>query len=107
MRFEDLHHQEWETYQALLNWISLSKHPLLKLNNADLEQMIYLGSFDYQTQGQHKRGQEAYENISIQGQETPCRKGVTGDWKNYFTPRIIERCKALMGDELEQLGYKW
>ncbi len=34
------------------------------------------------------------------------RKGVAGDWRNYFTPRVTAACKERYGDLLIQLGYE-
>jgi len=34
------------------------------------------------------------------------RKGISGDWRNRFTPRIAERFKALHGEALVRLGYE-
>jgi hypothetical protein len=34
------------------------------------------------------------------------RKGITGDWRNYFTPRVAERFKAAHGAALVRLGYE-
>lgn len=42
------------------------------------------------------------------GQEDPhshYRKGIAGDWQNYFTPRLRESFKARYGAVLERLGY--
>jgi len=34
------------------------------------------------------------------------RKGVHGDWKNHFTPRVSEAFRATTGDLVETLGYQ-
>ena len=34
------------------------------------------------------------------------RKGIAGDWRNYFTPRVTEAFKERYGDLLIQLGYE-
>ncbi|MEM8567460.1 MAG: sulfotransferase domain-containing protein [Bacteroidota bacterium] len=34
------------------------------------------------------------------------RKGVSGDWKNYFTPLVIKEFMASYGDLLSQAGYE-
>lgn len=34
------------------------------------------------------------------------RKGVVGDWRNYFTPELKERYKSLAGDFLIEFGYE-
>ncbi|MGH8509311.1 MAG: sulfotransferase domain-containing protein [Gammaproteobacteria bacterium] len=34
------------------------------------------------------------------------RKGIAGDWRTYFTPRITRRFKELYGDLLMMGGYE-
>ena len=44
-----------------------------------------------------------------QGQENVThhyRKGVAGDWRNYFTPRVTKEFKQRYGDLLIELGYE-
>lgn len=36
----------------------------------------------------------------------PSRKGIAGDWRNYFTPENIEAFKEVAGKELLDLGYE-
>jgi hypothetical protein len=44
------------------------------------------------------RGQESEQSFF--------RKGVTGDWKNYFTPELEETYKRRIGDFLIEFGYE-
>jgi lipopolysaccharide transport system ATP-binding protein len=53
----------------------------------------------------------SFENIAgrNRGQEdvnSHFRKGVAGDWKNYFTPAVKERFKEEFGEVLIQTGYE-
>jgi lipopolysaccharide transport system ATP-binding protein len=34
------------------------------------------------------------------------RKGIAGDWRNYFTPRVTDAFKAQYGDLLIRLNYE-
>lgn len=104
IKFEDLHHHEAETYRKLLSWLGFSNHPFLSLTDQQMQQYVYLGSFEHQTGGQHKRGGED-KVFESQGNLTSCRKGVTGDWMNHFSPKVAERCQELIGPQLKQLGY--
>jgi hypothetical protein len=42
------------------------------------------------------------------GEEDPgskLRKGVAGDWRNHFTPRVVEAFRNESGDLVERIGY--
>jgi hypothetical protein len=54
-------------------------------------------SFQHRSQGR-RPGQE--------NQTHHYRKGIAGDWRNYFTPRITAAFKEGYGDLLIQLGYE-
>jgi lipopolysaccharide transport system ATP-binding protein len=34
------------------------------------------------------------------------RRGVAGDWRRHFTPKLTSACKALYGDLLIAAGYE-
>ena len=40
------------------------------------------------------------------GNLTPLRKGISGDWKNNFSPKVCEIAKEMAGDALVELGYE-
>ncbi|MDP6875494.1 MAG: sulfotransferase domain-containing protein [Alphaproteobacteria bacterium] len=37
---------------------------------------------------------------------TSMRKGIKGDWKNHFTPRVANRFKEIAGETLIKIGYE-
>jgi len=104
IKFEDLHHQEDETYQKILDWLGFAQHPLIQLSPEKLKQYQYTGSIAFQTQGAEKKQNED-EVVEFQGFLTSCRKGGTGDWRNHFTPALQKRCLELIGPQLDRLGY--
>lgn len=107
VRFEDLHRDPVGTYRRLLADIGLDPNPFVALDDQTLNEAIKLGTFEYQTGGMASRGQESREVVRLpNGQTTSCRKGVVGDWRNNFTPRVVERFKELTGDALVKLGYE-
>jgi hypothetical protein len=61
-----------------------------------LEQAVETNSFETRTQ--RARGEESKAEF--------LRKGISGDWKNYFTPEAARVFDAYAGDLLIQLGYE-
>lgn len=90
LRYEDLINND----VALLTPI-ISKALLLKKKK--VRAAIIANRFDALTKGR-QRGQE-----DIASHE---RKGMPGDWKNYFTPHIKQAFKDKFGDLLIQSGYE-
>lgn len=67
------------------------------LPTGDLERIV--AEHDFQRlAGGRSRGQEA--------REQKYRKGIAGDWRNHFTPRITDAFKRHCGDLLVRLGYE-
>ncbi|NUB05040.1 sulfotransferase domain-containing protein [Azospirillum sp. Vi22] len=107
LRFEDLHNDPVRTYRRLLTDLGLDRDPITPMSDAKLRDCIKLGTFEHQTGGRASRGEDRREIVLLpNGIETSCRKGVTGDWRNNFTPRVVERFKELTGDALVRLGYE-
>lgn len=103
VKFEDIHERPFHIYKQLLDWLNLLTQPLTTLTEENLKQSIDMGSFEYQTQGKRKRGEKLdYHSPSF----GVYRKGITGDWKNHFTPKIIKTVKEICGSELIQLKYE-
>ena len=61
-----------------------------------IEQAVFKNSFE-QKSGR-KPGQEDQKSFA--------RKGVSGDWRNKFTPEHKARFKEIAGDLLIELGYE-
>lgn len=100
VRFEDLHHQPEQTYRAMNAWLEWDDMQQPQLSDTELRAAIKLGSFEHQTQNKLTRGEES--NILIGS----CRKGITGDWKNHWTPALVEAFKQLCHAEFMKLGYE-
>lgn len=54
--------------------------------------------FSFENQARRKKGQEDTKSF--------LRKGISGDWKNYFGEEEKKQFKILNGDLLNQLGYE-
>lgn len=76
------------------------RRPLIRtrvLPQSTLRQVLDANSFERQANGR-KPGENAPGH--------KYRKGVAGDWRNYFTPRVADAFRAQYGDLLVQLGYE-
>jgi hypothetical protein len=94
--------------EPLIRYEDLLKHDLemlerdlldrcdLPVDRARFREVVLASRFEHVTGRQ--RGQE--------DQSRHERKGVAGDWRNYFTPRIKEEFKARYGALLVESGYE-
>ncbi len=76
------------------------RRPLVRIKvlpQSTLRQVLDANSFERRANGR-KPGEEAPGH--------KYRKGVAGDWRNYFTPRVADAFRAQYGDLLMQLGYE-
>ena len=106
VRFEDLHAGEVSALEKLMKQLGLDSNPFIKLDKEHYENAAYLGTFEYQTGGKRKRGEDYKEVIESTTAPLSARKGVVGDWRSSFTPKAVIRFKELAGDALVQLGYE-
>lgn len=67
------------------------------LSTTELSQIIEKHSFENKSGGR-PRGKEQ--------QTAHYRKGIVGDWQNYFTPKIKRRFKEQFGEAVIRLGYE-
>jgi hypothetical protein len=91
VRYEDLLNQPHEEVKQLAEFLGADT------SKEAIEQAVSMASFEKATKGRER------------GQEDPTsffRKGVAGDWKNYFTERDKEIYKEAAGDLLIKLGYE-
>ena len=56
--------------------------------------------------GNHSFARVAGRNVGEENTRSFMRKGVVGDWKNYFDLNARERFHTYAGDALMKLGYK-
>lgn len=75
-----------------------TRYPNIGLNDIDIQDIIDENSFKNLSKGR-KQGTE--------NTQSHYRKGVAGDWKNYFTEKHTAYFKDSFGDILEKLGYSW
>lgn len=69
----------------------------LKISKDELSRIIMSSRFEAITGGRKKGDENIYSHE---------RKGVSGDWKNYFSKKVSERIKLLYGDLLVATGYE-
>src|SRR5262249_48297045 len=91
IRYEDLLEKDEEVLVRLLQW-----ECGLPIEEERLRSIIRANRFESLTG--RPRGQE-----DVTSHE---RKGVAGDWRNYFTDRVKRAFKARFGDLLVATGYK-
>lgn len=69
----------------------------LRLSMRDAERLIRRQSYE-RVSGGRRPGEELVS--------AHYRKGIHGDWKNHFTPRVVEQFKKLHNDLLIKTGYE-
>ncbi|MDA8429797.1 MAG: sulfotransferase domain-containing protein [Geobacteraceae bacterium] len=92
IRYEDLLQNDTEILTKTLIdkcGLNISKDKLFKI--------IMASRFEVLTGGRKKGDEDIYSHE---------RKGICGDWKNYFSEKISERFKLLYGDLLIATGYE-
>lgn len=90
LRYEDLLSQPHEQLNTLLEYLELDR------DQAIVSDMVERASFEYTTG--RKRGQE--DNSKFY------RKGISGDWRNHYSPADAELFADQAGDLLVELGYE-
>jgi hypothetical protein len=91
MRFEELIQDEFKFFKKAFDFIGLP------LSASELKYLITVWTFESMSDGR-SRGKE--------DQTHHYRKGISGDWKNYFEDVHKEYFKATWGDALIRLGYE-
>ncbi|MBD3314933.1 MAG: hypothetical protein GF344_04045 [Chitinivibrionales bacterium] len=90
VRYEDMVNATYVTVNKML------EHWKLYLSEKELEELIAKHSFKAIT-GRSPGEEDTNHHF---------RKGVTGDWKNYFTDKVKARFKKIHGEALCSLGYE-
>lgn len=88
--FEQLIADEHTAFERIIEYCQI------KIDRQRLHEIVQYNSFEYITGRQ--RGQE-----DVNAHQ---RKGIVGDWRNYFTPRIKDAFKEQFGHVLIQTGYE-
>lgn len=89
--YEDLVENEEENFMRIFNHCKIDL-PEKKLLNA-----IEVSSFKSKSKGRQLGDEDIYHH---------CRKGIPGDWKNYFNESLKKAFKSEYGDLLVKIGYE-
>lgn len=98
IRYEDLLHDPYAQFQNVLEFLCIT------LPNALLRDIVERNRFS-----RLAAGRRFWKTNIKQGSGDPkshFRKGVEGDWQNYFKPEHVAKFKELLGDRLIELGYE-
>lgn len=91
-RFEDLTGaNQFASFQRL--W----KHCDIAMPDEELKDLLERNSFAALAGGREQGQEDVKSHL---------RKGVAGDWKNYFTPEVDQLFRETTGDLLQALGYE-
>lgn len=91
VRFEDFVCENFRTVRDIVDFLNIS------ISDDSLLEIVKQNTFERQTQGRSP----GVENINHH-----FRKGISGDWKNYFTPEHCDVFNKKWGDLLINLGYE-
>lgn len=109
LRYEDIRYRPRQAYRDLLAWLGLDRETLVHIDDDLMDRVIHLGTFAHQSGGRYHEGKA--DATAIFKGDGPLitqglRKGVKGDWKNHFTPKVVDKVKQVAGDGLVELGYE-
>lgn len=90
VKYEDLLADELGNFQRIVDHCGLSVSP------KNLSNIVQRNSF--QAMSGRKQGEEDVFSHH--------RKGIAGDWRNHFTPKVTEMFKLLFGQVLIKTGYE-
>lgn len=93
VRFEDLILDD-----GFFHWKKIFDHFDISIPEDSLRQLLVKHNFETLSGGR----QPGSEN-----QESHYRKGVHGDWMNYFSDTVTRQFNQLTGDLVSKLGYEW
>jgi hypothetical protein len=104
--FEEARLDPRPLYRRMIAWLGLDDVVFKGIPDEGLDSAISLGTFSTQSGGAHKEGATDTYHRSATAGVTGLRKGIVGDWRNHFSPKVTERAKALIGEPLIELGYE-
>lgn len=90
LRYEDLVAHEFRMFQKIVRYCELP------VADDALKVIVKRNSFEART-GRRRGEEDAKSHV---------RKGVPGDWKNHYTPKVTEEFKRRFGKVLIQTGYE-
>jgi hypothetical protein len=98
VRYEDMLQDNFAQFQNVLAFLDI------QLPNALLNDIVQRNRFARLAVGRRfwktKRGSDSGNT------DSHFRKGMAGDWHNYFKPEHVAKFKELLGDRLIDLGYE-
>lgn len=98
------------TFQQVVQDVATVIHDILKYVGyfdwglaclPDIEIQKTINKFSFEAMTGRKRGEEG----EVIRTGYMIRKGVTGEWKNFFSPSLLRKCHEAMGKEIQMLGY--
>ncbi len=98
IRYESLQADPFTHMQAVFRYLEIEVRPAM------IEAIIQRNRFERMTVGR-----KVWKMARRPGQEDSSshfRKGIIGDWKNYFQPAHIHRFKEVAGQALIEMGYE-
>jgi lipopolysaccharide transport system ATP-binding protein len=90
VRYEDLLADEQTVFARIIDYCQLDISP------QNLREIVARNSFESRT-GRHKGEEDTSSHY---------RKGIVGDWRNVFSPKVISDFKLRFGDVLIRTGYE-
>ncbi|MFZ5855771.1 MAG: sulfotransferase domain-containing protein [Chloroflexota bacterium] len=90
VRYEDLLADEQAVFAKIVS------HCQFNIPPQQLRDIVARNSFENQT-GRHKGEEDTSSHY---------RKGIVGDWRNVFSPKVVSEFKSRFGDVLIQTGYE-
>jgi hypothetical protein len=93
VRFEDLISED-----GIYRWKEIFHHLDIKIPDDVQGQLLEKNSFVTLSGGRQP---------GIENQDSHYRKGIHGDWLNYFSNTVTHQFKQLTGNLVPKLGYEW
>lgn len=113
IEFAEARYRPFEAYKKLIADMGFDNLTLLKLDDQILEKISQLGNIEKQTGGVIKQdagtkedGGKKVQRLNPHMVDQNFRKGVSGDWRNHFSPKVKEAFKETAGQLLIELGYE-
>ncbi len=91
VKYEDLLKNTYKEMYSILSTLNLSN-----IQEEKLKTIVEM--YKFENQAKRKRG--------IENKNSFLRKGISGDWRNYFNKESAEKFDIFAGDMLNQLGYE-
>jgi hypothetical protein len=91
-----IRYEELVGSEQLRHFQRVFAHCDIRMPEPILRDVLERNSFKALTKGREQGSEDVRSHL---------RKGVPGDWKNHFTPHVMEHFRSVTGDLVEVLGY--